>query len=589
VLQACSPSTHHLAAAGLLVLGTFIIGLREGLEAALVVGILATFLRRNGASLRAMWWGVVAAVVVSVGVGVTLELVSASLPQRAQEGMETVISAVAVVFVTSMIVWMSKHARGLKKELEASADAAMRDGTVWALVAMAFLAVLKEGFETSVFLLATFQAAQSTTLAVGGAVLGLLCAAAVGVGIYHGGIRFNIGRFFTFTGIFLVFVAAGLVLTTFRTAHEAGWVTIGQARTVDLSWLAPAGSVRSALVTGVLGVPADPRAIEVVAYLGFLLPVLALVLWPARWRPSLQRAPRVRFLTAAGLAVAALATAVLVPSVPAVAASALGPAPVVSSGATKSPLGTALLAEGAVSLVLTSTDGTATTVDLVDAERIRTEARGVSVTELRADTAVAASTLPATLTLADLAALSGGRLPVGINAERNPGPFDAAWTQRAVTTLRVAQDDVLVDAASSATTAVTLTGGGLPQSRTVSVDATGLAALGTDATAAAGTAGPAGTSALAATSWTVAPDHAAAVAAALSTQRKAAAERALYTTYIPLALLLAALGAAGAGLVSRRRLRSAVSAPRPDQAARPSSALENEADRHRTRSTADVV
>jgi len=579
------------------VLGTFIIGLREGLEAALVVSILATFLRRQGASLRAMWVGVVAAVLLSVAVGVTLDLVSTSLPQRAQEGMETVISAVAVVFVTSMIVWMSTHARGLKKDLEASAGAALRGGTVGALATMAFLAVLKEGFETSVFLLATFQASQSTVLAMAGAVLGLVCAAAIGVGIYHGGIRFNIGRFFTVTGAFLVFVAAGLVLSTFRTAHEAGWITIGQARTVDLSWLAPLGSVRSALVTGVLGIPADPRAIEVLAYLCFLVPVLAFVLWPRRWRPAPHHVPHVRLGVAGGLAATAVVLAVAVPGVPAVAAGHLGAAPLVAPGDATTPLGTASLAAGASTLSLTDAAGRTTTLDLSAAERSTTSVRGVPLTELRTTGSgpVSGAGLPTSLTVADLVALGDGRVPVGIDVRQDPGPFAATWTRSSATTLWVTPDDVLVDGSSVSTTAVTLTGGGLSRSRTVSVDAAGLRALAGTASSGTtdGTVRPAASTTtgtdLAATAWSVAPDHATAVERTLASQRKDAAERRLYTTYLPLVLLVAALGAAVAGLHSRRRSRSAVAVPGADPAARPGSAPDPGADRTLTRSTSDAV
>ena len=91
-------------------LPTFVIGLREGLEAALIVSIIATFLRRNGASLRGMWLGVVAGVLLSIAVGVVLDIVEQSLPQAEQEGMETVIGLIAVFFVTGMIVWMRQHA-----------------------------------------------------------------------------------------------------------------------------------------------------------------------------------------------------------------------------------------------------------------------------------------------------------------------------------------------------------------------------------------------------------------------------------------------------------------------------------------------
>jgi high-affinity iron transporter len=210
------------------VLATLVIGLREGLEAALIVGIIAAFLRRNGRGLGPMWLGVGLAVGAGIAVGVALWLLESALPQAQQEALETVIGAVAVVFVTGMLLWMNRHARSMKRELETSAGAALHDGGAWALAAMAFLAVLKEGFETSVFLLATFRAAQSAGLAAGGAVLGIAIAVGIGWGVYAGGVRIDLGRFFRITGAFLVLVAAGLVLTAVRTAHEAGWIVAGQ-------------------------------------------------------------------------------------------------------------------------------------------------------------------------------------------------------------------------------------------------------------------------------------------------------------------------------------------------------------------------
>ncbi|MGZ4452074.1 MAG: FTR1 family iron permease, partial [Nocardioides sp.] len=129
-------------------LPTFVIGLREGLEAALIISILATFLRRNGASLRGLWIGITAGIGLSVAVGVVLRVIEQGLPQAKQEAMETIIGAVAVFFVTGMIFWMRTHARTMKKELESAAGDALRSGTTTALAVMAFLAVLREGFET---------------------------------------------------------------------------------------------------------------------------------------------------------------------------------------------------------------------------------------------------------------------------------------------------------------------------------------------------------------------------------------------------------------------------------------------------------
>src|SRR5579863_4564763 len=121
-------------------LATLVIGLREGLEAALIVGIIAAFLRRNGKSLAAMWLGVALAVALSVAVGVGLGMVEQVLPQAAQEGMEAIIGAIAIFFVTGMIAWMNKHARDMKGQIEAEAAQALSQAGTYALASMAFLA-----------------------------------------------------------------------------------------------------------------------------------------------------------------------------------------------------------------------------------------------------------------------------------------------------------------------------------------------------------------------------------------------------------------------------------------------------------------
>src|SRR6185437_11265108 len=126
-------------------LPTFVIGLREGLEASLIVGIVAAFLRQRGRLdlLRWVFAGVSIAVLLCVGVGVALDIVSKDLPQRQQEGLETVVGALAVVMVTYMVVWMRRHSRDLKGQLEGAAGNALAEGSAWALVVMAFLAVLR--------------------------------------------------------------------------------------------------------------------------------------------------------------------------------------------------------------------------------------------------------------------------------------------------------------------------------------------------------------------------------------------------------------------------------------------------------------
>jgi high-affinity iron transporter len=265
-------------------LATFVIGLREGIEASLIVGIIAAFLAQRGRAdtLRLVWVGVAVGVALCVGVAIGLEVLSANLPVGGQETLETIVGLVAVTLVTYMVVWMRRHARGMKRELESAAGAALVEGTAWALVGMAFIAVLREGFETSVFLLAAFQASGSALSAGIGALAGILAAVAIGWAIFRGGKRINLGRFFRLTGLVLVLVAAGLVASSLHSAAEIGWITFGQARAIDLSWLIQPDSLSAALFTGVLGLRPQPAVIELIGWLAYLVPVALFVGWPVR-------------------------------------------------------------------------------------------------------------------------------------------------------------------------------------------------------------------------------------------------------------------------------------------------------------------
>ncbi len=271
-------------------LTTFVIALREGLEAALIVGIIAAFLRRQNRpdALRAMWAGVGLAVLLCLAVAVVLRIVDNQLPHREQEGLETIVALVAVGMVTYMIVWMTEHARDLKGQLQEQAAGALAQGSALALVAMAFLAVLREGFETSVFLLAAFNDATDPVPAGFGVVLGLVVALALGFGIYRGGLRLNLSRFFRVTGAVLVIVAAGLVASALHTAAEAGWVVGGQAEALDLSAIVRPGTVWESLITGILGIHPEPTVIEVVGWLLYAIPMLAIVLVPDAVRPRVR-------------------------------------------------------------------------------------------------------------------------------------------------------------------------------------------------------------------------------------------------------------------------------------------------------------
>ncbi|RZS90894.1 high-affinity iron transporter [Motilibacter rhizosphaerae] len=408
-------------------LATFVIGLREGLEAALIVGLVAAFLRRNGRldALRWVWAGVGAAAALCVAVAVALQVVSAELPQRAQEGLETVIGVVAVVAVTWMLLWMRTHARGLKGDLESAAGAALASGSVRALVGMAFLAVLREGLETAVFLLAAFNASGSPATAGTGALLGLAAATALGWGIYRGGVRIDVGRVFRVTGVVLAVVAAGLVVTALHTAHEAGWLLAGQAQALDLSWLVRPGTVLSSLLTGVLGLQPRPTVVEVVGWVAYLVPVLLVITRP----PTPQRRPvprRALGLAAAALAVLALAGAGAARlAAPASPSAQPGPTTLAGTDATVWSSGTLRHDVAAPALpVPPRPEGL---------RRTGTAERAGVTTDVWTGTvpSAAADGLPRTLTLTDLQAVGGGRLPLGLSVRAGqavPVTYAAAST-----------------------------------------------------------------------------------------------------------------------------------------------------------------
>jgi len=270
------------------VLTTFVIGLREGLEAALIVGIIAAFIIRRGDrhALRPMWWGVAAAVALSAGGAIALHVANRSLTLGAREVMEGALTLVAVVGITYMIVWMRRHSAALKADLESKAGAALAAGSVAAIVVMAFVAVLREGLETAVFLLATLGNSASPVPGALGAALGILVSVGIGYGIYRGGIKIDLRRFFRVTGVVLVIVAAGLLASSVHEFAEAGMITFLQDPAIDLSWLIAPGSVRSSLLTAFLGFQPVPTVAEVLAWAVFLIPMVAYVSGVSLRRPQ---------------------------------------------------------------------------------------------------------------------------------------------------------------------------------------------------------------------------------------------------------------------------------------------------------------
>jgi high-affinity iron transporter len=491
--------------------GTFLIGLREGLEATLIVSIIGAFLRRNHKPMRPMLVGVALAVAISIAVGAGLEVVSAALPQRQQEMLETVIGAIAVVFVTTMIIWMNRNAFRMKGELEREAAQAINGGGALALAGMAFLAVLKEGFETAVFLLAAAQATHgSRWFAVLGGVAGIGVAIVIGIGLYLGSLKLNLARFFRITGVFLVFIAAGLVMSSLRTAHEAGWITIGQQRAVDLSPWIPTKSVLGALITGMFGVPPDPRLVEVLGWFLYAVPVLIVFLWPGRLAPGHVAKRRILVCSAAALAATAAVLAVFIPT-----------------GGTDAPGLTraVVTADGRNVTATLATDGASRVLTIAvpggNQEKVRLDAAGqqeldgvdVSVWQAKVPADPGLATTP--IDLAQLAHLTGGRLPVGLGSARTPGPFDAQWSASTVYTALV-HDDGVVAVEGVSTRVATLRGGGLAGAKVVSVGG-----LGSD--------------------WATPTSDDQSVAAKITQSVTDRRERTLWTVWLPIALGTAAV------------------------------------------------
>ena len=260
----------------------FLIMLREGMEAALIVGIIASYLRQSGQQrfMPAVWLGVVLACLLSLGVGVALEMTEQEFPQKQQELFEAVVALVAVGILTSMVFWMKQAARSIKHQLQGSIDAALSRGRGqgYALVGMAFFAVAREGLESVFFLLATVQQQSSNPLAWLAALLGLLVATAMGWGIYQGGVRINLRRFFRLTGLFIILVAAGLLAGAVKALHEAGLWNQLQAVVMDLSRVLPVDTPLGVILSGMFGYDDTPTVSELLAWVLYLLPALFLFL-----------------------------------------------------------------------------------------------------------------------------------------------------------------------------------------------------------------------------------------------------------------------------------------------------------------------
>ena len=275
-------------------LANYLIGLREGLEAALVVGILVAYLVRTGNRhrLAPIWGGVGLGVALSLVAGALLTFTSRSLSFRAQEAFGGIFSILAVAFVTWMIFWMRRTARHIKGELQDRLDAALLMGT-GALTFTAFIAVAREGLETALFIWAAVKATGSSASPLAGAVLGLVTAVVLGYLLYKRSVQLNLAKFFTYTGAALVVVAAGVLAYGFHDLQEAGFLTAaGLGRVAfDATGVLPPSSWYGSLFKGLFSISAAPTRLELAVWLAYLVPVLTIFLLPGRTRRAPATAP----------------------------------------------------------------------------------------------------------------------------------------------------------------------------------------------------------------------------------------------------------------------------------------------------------
>ncbi|MFH8252624.1 iron uptake transporter permease EfeU [Microbacterium sp. B2969] len=295
-------------------LATFLIGLREGLEAALVVGILIAYVTRLGRRdvLPRLWAGVGLAVGLALVIGAILTFGAYSLTFEAQELLGGILSIVTVAMVTWMIFWMQRTARTLKRSLESDVARALAAGGMWAIVAIGFVSVAREGVETTLLLWSMVQSFGDAPAALLGALLGLAAAVVLGWLLARGMLRLDLRRFFTWTGAFLIVVAAGVLAYGVHDLQEAGalpgpftaaapidpatgavlvgWAAFPFGWAFDVSGAIPPGSALATVLQATIGFMPQMSWLQVIAWVLYV----ALVggLWARRqFRPSPSPSP----------------------------------------------------------------------------------------------------------------------------------------------------------------------------------------------------------------------------------------------------------------------------------------------------------
>ena len=272
-------------------------GLREGVEAALIVSIVLAYLARTGnrRHFSRIWAGTGAALLLSIGVGVVLWVTIRGLEAPAEQIFEGSATLLAAGVVTWMLFWMRRTSSNIRGELHAGVERALLDGGIWGLSLLAFTAVIREGIETSLFLLGQATAAgdadAGATSTLLGAVVGIGLAALIGYGFYRGARVINLSTFFRWTGVALVFIAAGLLAHSIHEFVEIGWIGVATGTAFDISAVLPhagdptelgAVAVIGQLLRALFGYSSSPEWVTLVGWLAYVVAVLALYLRPVK-------------------------------------------------------------------------------------------------------------------------------------------------------------------------------------------------------------------------------------------------------------------------------------------------------------------
>lgn len=270
-------------------------GLREGVEAALILAIICAYLARtgNGRHIPKILGGAALAIGLSAVLGIAIYVTVGSFDEPYEQLFEAATLILAASVVTWMLFWMRRQAGSVKGELQAAVDRALNDGSAVALAFLAFVAVLREGVETSLFLVGQVAAASvggGGVWVLIGAMVGLLIAAVLGVGFYHGSRRLNLASFFRWTGVALVFIAAGLLSHAVHELIEIGVVTFGTQTLFDISAILPhaadGGSLAGQFLAALFGYTSTPEIATFAVWLAYVVIVLALYLRPVKRPPT---------------------------------------------------------------------------------------------------------------------------------------------------------------------------------------------------------------------------------------------------------------------------------------------------------------